>query len=65
MLGHEEGCGANFWYQRNERSGALHGSCGENCIPDFGRRFVFDAKLSEFELTFSDPVHQFNASYGN
>jgi hypothetical protein len=48
-----------------KRSGTLCGLCGENGIPDFGRRFVFDAKLSEFELTFSDPVHQFNASYGN
>ena len=54
-----------FGINARKRSGALHGSCGENCIPDFGRRFVFDAKLSEFELTFSDPVHQFNASYGN
>ena len=54
-----------FGINAMKRSGALHGSCGENCIPDFGRRFVFDAKLSEFELTFSDPVHQFNASYGN
>ena len=54
-----------FGMNAMKRSGALHGSCGENCIPDFGRRFVFDAKLSEFELTFSDPVHQFNASNGN
>jgi hypothetical protein len=39
----------------------LRGSCGENCIPDFGRPVVFDAKLSEFELTFPDPMHEFNA----
>jgi hypothetical protein len=30
-----------------------------NSIPDFGRRFAVDAKLSEFELSFLDPVHQF------
>ena len=26
---------------------------------------IFDAKLSEFELTFPDPMHQFNASDGD
>ena len=39
----------SFGINAMKRSRALHGSCGENCIPDFGRRFVFDAKLSEFE----------------
>jgi hypothetical protein len=48
-----------------KRSGTLCGLCGENCIPDFGRRFVFDAKLSEFELTFPDPMHEFNAGDGD
>jgi ATP-binding cassette subfamily B protein len=48
-----------------KRSGTLRGSCGENCVPDFGRPIVLDAKLSEFELTFPDSVHQFNAGDGN
>ena len=48
-----------------KRSGTLRGSCGENCIPDFRRPVVFDAKLSEFELTFPDPMHEFNAGDGN
>ena len=34
----------------------LRGSCGENSIRDFWRPVVFDAKLSEFELTFPDPI---------
>lgn len=54
-----------FGINAMKRSGAFDGSCGENCTPDFGRRFVFDAKLCEFELTFPDPVHQFNAGDGN
>ena len=41
------------------------GLCGENCIPDFGRGFAIDAKLSEFELTFPDPMHEFNAGDGD
>jgi hypothetical protein len=48
-----------------KRSGTSRGSCGENCVPDFGRPVVLDAKLSEFELTFPDSVHQFNAGDGN
>jgi hypothetical protein len=43
-----------------KRSGTLRGSC-ENCIPNFGRSVVFDAKLSEFELTFPDPMYEFDA----
>jgi hypothetical protein len=27
--------------------------------------FAFDEKLAEFELTFSDPMHQFDAGYGD
>jgi hypothetical protein len=50
-----------FGINATKRSGALRGSCGENCIPDFGCPVVFDAKLSEFELTFPDPMHEFNA----
>ena len=46
-------------------SGTLRGSCGENCIPNFGRRFVFNAKLSEFELTFPDPMREFNSADGD
>jgi hypothetical protein len=48
-----------------KRSGALRGSCGENSIPDFGRPVVFDAKLSEFELTFHDAMHEFDAGDGD
>ncbi len=48
-----------------KRSGTLRGSCRENSIPNFGRSFAVDAKLAKFELTFPDPVHQFDASDGN
>ena len=44
--------------------GALRASSGENCIPCLGRGFVFNAKLSEFELTFPDPMHEFNVGDG-
>jgi hypothetical protein len=54
-----------FGINTTKRSGTLRGSCGENCVPDFGRPVVLDAKLSEFELTFPDSVHQFNAGDGN
>jgi hypothetical protein len=54
-----------FGINATKRSGTLLGSCGENSIPDFGRPVVLDAKLSEFELTFPDSVHQFNAGAGN
>jgi len=47
------------------RSGTLRGSCGENCIPNCGRSFAIDAELSEFELTFPDPMHEFNAGDGD
>jgi hypothetical protein len=50
-------CGVNA----TKRSETLRGSCGENCIPNFGRCFVFDAKLSEFELIFPDPMREFDA----
>jgi len=32
---------------------------------DFGRSSALDAKLAEYELTFPDPMHQFNASDGD
>jgi hypothetical protein len=48
------GSGANF-INATKRPGTLRGSCDENSIPDFWRPVVFDAKLSEFELTFPDP----------
>ena len=41
------------------------GSSNENRIPDSGRLVVFDAKLSEFELTFSDPMYEFDAGDGD
>ena len=46
-------------------SGTLRGSCGENCIPNFGRRFVSNRKLSEIERTFLDPMREFNAGDGD
>ena len=54
-----------FGINATKRSGTLRGSCGENSIPDFWRPIVFDAKLSEFELTFPDPMHEFNAGDGD
>jgi hypothetical protein len=39
----------------------LIGSHGKHCIPNFRCGFVFDAKLAEFELTLSDPMHEFDA----
>ena len=54
-----------FATDATKRWGTLRGSGGENCIPNFGRSFAIDAELSEFELTFPDSVHQFNAGDGN
>jgi len=34
-------------------------------FPNFGRRFVFNAKRSEFELTFPDPMREFDAGDGD
>jgi hypothetical protein len=46
-------------------AGLQEGLCSENYIPDFGRSSALDAKLAEYELTFPDPMHQFNASDGD
>jgi hypothetical protein len=54
-----------FGINAMKRSGTLRGSCRENSIPNFGRSFAVDAKLAKFELTFPDPMHQFNAGDGN
>ena len=54
-----------FGIYETKRSGTLRGSCGENCIPNFGRSFAIDAELSEFALTFPDPMHEFNAGNGD
>ena len=54
-----------FGINATKRSGILRGSCDENCVTDFGHPVVLDAKLSEFELTFFDLVHQFNAGDDN
>jgi hypothetical protein len=63
--GIKQRCGANFRNRRNVALWSLNRSCSENCIPDCGRRFAVEAKLSEFELTFSDPMHQFDAGDGD
>jgi hypothetical protein len=34
-------------------------------MPDVGCNVAFDEKLAEFELTFPNPVHQFDAGYGD
>ena len=34
-------------------------------IPNFGRRFVFNAQRSEFELTFPDPMRECDAGDGD
>ena len=34
---------------------------GEHCIPNLGSGSVLYAKLPEFELTLSDPMHEFDA----
>jgi len=34
-------------------------------IPNFGHRFVFNAQRSEFELTFPDPMREFDAGDGD
>ena len=48
-----------FGIYETKRSGTLRSSCGENCIPNYGRRFVSNTKLSEIERTFLDPMHWF------
>ena len=45
-------------------TGAQSRSCSEHGIPDFGRPAFLDAKRSEFELTFPDPMHEFDPSDG-
>src|SRR5271163_3350504 len=68
LIVRRSGSGKSFhrlWCKRcrpsNQRPGSRHWSRGEHCIPNLRSGFVFDAKLTEFELTFSDPVHEFDA----
>ena len=50
--------------QRNAREHyAVHAA--RTAFQISGALFVFDAKLSEFELTFPDPMHEFNAGDGD
>src|SRR5450631_636235 len=49
------GCGGYGGWELGKESG------GENRIPDFRRGFAFEAKLADFELTFPDPMHEFDA----
>ena len=39
----------------------MHRSRSENRVPNLGSRVALDAQSTEFELTFSDPVHEFDA----
>ena len=54
-----------FGIYETKRPGTLRSSCGENCIPNCGRRFVSNTKLSEIERTFLDPMRKFNAGDGD
>jgi hypothetical protein len=55
-----DGSGAKFWQRLiNEGLRPGIGSGGKHCIPDRGRRVVLDAKPSELELTFSDPMYDY------
>jgi len=54
-----------FGIYETKRSGTLRSSCGENCIPNWERRFASNTKLSEIERTFLDPMREFNASDGD
>jgi len=54
-----------FGIYETKRSGTLRSSCGENCIPNWERRFVSNTKLSEIELTFLHPMRELNAGDGD
>jgi hypothetical protein len=43
----------------------MNRSCSEDSIPNFQRSVVFDPKLAEVELTFPNPVHQFDTWDGD
>ena len=59
------GSGANFRDQCNETLGNIMRLMRRDCVPDFWRGFAIDAKLAERELTFPDPMHEFNAGDGD
>jgi hypothetical protein len=52
-------------HERGDTDESRSRSCSEHGIPDFGRPAFFDAKCSEFELTFPDPVHEFDPGDGD
>jgi hypothetical protein len=49
-----------FGINETKRSGTLRALIQRDCYPNFGPRFVYNVKLSEFELTFPDPMCEFN-----
>ncbi len=53
------------FHEPAETDGRQRRSCSEHDIPDFGRAAVFDVKRAEFELTFPDPVHEFDPGDGD
>jgi hypothetical protein len=55
------GCGANVGGRADQGPGSDDLSRGEHRIPNLRCGFVFDAKLAQFELTLSDPMHEFDA----
>ena len=63
-MAHFAGSGANFRDQCNETLGNITRFMRREQHSRFLAPIVFDAKLSEFELTFPDPMHEFNAGDG-
>jgi hypothetical protein len=60
-----EGSGAKFRKRLNEAPRPGIGSGGENSIPDCRRCVVIVAKFAEVEMTFPDPIYEFNAGDGD
>src|SRR3974390_1213537 len=56
-----DGLWCKRWRSSQSGAGSRSRLSGKNRIPDLRCGFVFDAKLAEYELTLSDPVHEFDA----
>ena len=55
----------NHEIYQTKRSGTLRSSCGEYCMPNYGRRFVSNTKLSQIERSFLESMGEFNAGDGD
>jgi hypothetical protein len=53
--------GANVGGRVNQEPRSRSRSSSKNGVPNLRCGVVFDAKLAEFELTLSDPVHEFDS----